>query len=133
VLDERGSIPSRAIFFSSHPPSFPMVPGSFLRGKVAEACSLQLSPSGAEIECVELYLQPSYVYVAWCLVKHQGQLYLFKSSLLDHVLSQRSRLSPWPFVTLASFGIILPKAKLRLILQKIRVTLEGMSSYKVSL
>jgi len=34
-------------------------------------------PSSTEVkECVALYLRPQYVFVAWCLVKARGKLYI---------------------------------------------------------
>jgi hypothetical protein len=35
-------------------------------------------PSSAKVkECVTLYLHPQHVFLAWCLVKAQGPLYLY--------------------------------------------------------
>jgi len=50
--------------------------GIFLRVKRPgrEADHSPLSSAKVE-ECVELYLHPQYAFMAWCLVKHRGNLH----------------------------------------------------------
>jgi hypothetical protein len=52
-------------------------------------------PSSAEVkEWVDLYLHPQYAFLAWCLVKAQGQLYLYITALKYPSLSVRPSFTP---------------------------------------
>jgi hypothetical protein len=52
--------------------------GSFLRSKVARAWSWPITPTSGKVKNVWSYTSTSpYICMVWCLVKHQGQLYLY--------------------------------------------------------
>jgi hypothetical protein len=60
-------------------PPIQWVPGVLSVGVKRPGCKADHTPpSSAEVkEWVELYSTPQYVFMAWCLVKHKGQLQLY--------------------------------------------------------
>jgi hypothetical protein len=93
-LDDRGSIPggglgifpfdtvSRPALGLTQPP-IQWVPGALSLGVYRPGREADHSPpSSAEVnECVDLYLHPQYVCMAWCLVKHRDNFTKFNSSV----------------------------------------------------
>jgi hypothetical protein len=60
------------MFRSALGPTQPPIRGSSLGLKRLGREADHSPPSSAEVkECVELYVHPQYVFMAWCLVKHR--------------------------------------------------------------
>jgi hypothetical protein len=69
-----------------HPASYLMgTGGSFAGNKAAGSWSWQLTPSSAEVKNSWSYTStPTYVFIAWCLVKYVDKIYL-SSQVLNGV------------------------------------------------
>jgi hypothetical protein len=90
-LDNRGSVPhTTQIGPGAHPASFPVGTGVVSSGVKLPGSEANNSPPSAEVKNAWSYTSnSSYVCLAWCLIKRQGQLYFSHLSAIIAIFSPK--------------------------------------------